>query len=485
MTKHFARSAFIMQINYMERRTGRQEPTYSVIKQYTQTEGAEAVKLYNLTGRTALPWQEALIYDILAVDENGKYLHEKFGYEVARRNGKGEVIVIRELYGLAKGEKIMHTAHLTSTSHSAWERLCGILDALDTPYYSIKKQGGELIRLEDGGTIWFRTRTAKGGLGEGVDLLVIDEAQEYTKEQQSALQYIVSDSHNRQTIMCGTPPTTKSAGTVFKDFRETCMTTADEFDIGWAEWSIEQRTSDVKNKDLWYETNPSLGLTLEESAIKNELADVNYDEIDFNIQRLGFWFTYELKSAISRADWDELLVDSLPKFKGRFNVGIKYSKDGESVSMAVAVRTEDGKVFIEVIGNMSVRDGNGWITKFLLAAAQGINKIIIDGAGKQQILADELKKAKLKNTVLPKVAEVVKANAEFEKNVFAGNIIRMEQPSLTRAVTNCQKRNIGSQGGFGYTPIYDDIDITLMDAIILAAWAIETYQEPKKQRIYY
>lgn len=466
------------------RRIGRQEPTYSIIRAYTKTEGADAIKLYNLTGRTALSWQEALIYDILAVDENGKYIHEKFGYEVPRRNGKGEVIVIRELYGLAKGEKIMHTAHLTSTSHSAWERLCGILDLLEVPYYSIKAKGSELISLENGGTIWFRTRTAKGGLGEGVDLLVIDEAQEYTKEQQSALQYIVSDSHNRQTLMCGTPPTAKSAGTVFKDFRETCMTTDEEFDIGWAEWSIEHQTPDVKNKDLWYETNPSLGLTLDESAIKNELADVNYDEIDFNIQRLGFWFTYELKSAISRADWDELLVDKLPKFKGRFDVGIKYSKDGESVSMALAVKTEDGHVFVEALGNMSVREGNGWIVQFLLAAADGINKVIIDGAGKQQILADELKDVKLTNTVLPKVAEVVKANAEFEKNVFNRTILRMEQPSLTRAVTNCQKRNIGSQGGFGYATIYDDIDITLMDAVILAVWAIETYKEPRKQKIY-
>ncbi|MCQ2530289.1 MAG: phage terminase family protein [Lachnospiraceae bacterium] len=468
----------------MEKRIGRQEPTYSVIKIYTQTEGTEAIKLYNLTGRTALPWQEALIYDILAVDENGKYVHEKFGYEVPRRNGKGEVIVIRELYGLAKGEKIMHTAHLTSTSHSAFERLCGILDMLDVTYYSIKAKGSELIRLENGGTIWFRTRTAKGGLGEGVDLLVIDEAQEYTKDQQSALQFIVTDSKNRQTLMCGTPPTVKSAGTVFKDFRETCMTTDEEFDIGWAEWSIEHRTTDVKNRDLWYETNPSLGLTLDETAIKNELADVNYDEVDFNIQRLGFWFTYELKSAISKADWDELLVNDLPKFKGKLDVGIKYSKDGESVSMAVAVKTEDGHVFVEVLGNMTVRDGNGWIIKFLLAAADGINKIIIDGAGKQQILADELKDVRMTNTVLPKVTEVVKANAEFEKNVFAGKLLRMEQPSLTRAVTNCQKRNIGSQGGFGYTPIYDDIDITLVDAVILAAWAIETFKEPKKQRIY-
>ena len=40
----------------------------------------------------------------------------------------------------------------------------------------------------------FRTRSSKGGLGEGYDLLVIDEAQEYTTDQETALKYIVTDS---------------------------------------------------------------------------------------------------------------------------------------------------------------------------------------------------------------------------------------------------------------------------------------------------
>lgn len=41
----------------MEGRKGRQDPTNSLILPYRTTEGDIAVKLYNLTGRTALPWQ--------------------------------------------------------------------------------------------------------------------------------------------------------------------------------------------------------------------------------------------------------------------------------------------------------------------------------------------------------------------------------------------------------------------------------------------
>ena len=62
----------------------------------------------------------------------------------------------------------------------------------------------------------FRTRTGTGGLGEGFDLLVIDEAQEYEADQESALKYVVTDSKNPQKqSFVGTPPTPISSGTIF------------------------------------------------------------------------------------------------------------------------------------------------------------------------------------------------------------------------------------------------------------------------------
>ena len=73
-----------------------------------------------------------------------------------------------------------------------------------------KQYGLEHIEISGGGIIDFRTRTNNGGLGEGFDLLVIDEAQEYTSKQESALLYTVSASKNPQTIMVGTPPTVTS-----------------------------------------------------------------------------------------------------------------------------------------------------------------------------------------------------------------------------------------------------------------------------------
>ena len=112
-------------------RKGRQTPTQSVTLPYTKTHGQEAVDLYNRTGRIAQEWQELLLYDILAENDDGLWVHTKFGYSVPRRNGKNEIVAIRELYGLFHGERILHTAHRTTTSGAAWKRLCDLLIKLD------------------------------------------------------------------------------------------------------------------------------------------------------------------------------------------------------------------------------------------------------------------------------------------------------------------------------------------------------------------
>lgn len=464
-------------------RSGRQEPTTSFVLPYEQTDGEIAVDLYELTGRTALEWQQGIIYDILAKNKDGKWTHTTFAFSVPRQNGKGEILIMRELYGLAIGERIMHTAHLTSTAHKAWERLCDILDMLGIPYRSIKAKGQEIIELTDGGRVEFRTRTNTGGLGETYDLLIIDEAQEYTTAQQSALKYVIAASANPQTIMTGTPPTPISSGTVFKTRRRDILA-GDRENSGWAEWSVDE-FSDPNDKELWYRTNPSLNLTeLDERSIKDEISTDEDGVIDFNIQRLGLWIKYNQKSAILKSEWEALQAKRLPEFTGHFNVGIKYARNGETVSMAVAIRTEDDKIFVEVIGSRPVREGNDWIIAFL-QKAKGTNRIVIDGAGSQEILAGELKTAKVKRVILPKVAEVKKANAAFMKNLYDDRLRHMTQPSLDSVVTNCEKRAIGTNGGFGFQAIRDQDDISIMDAVILAAWATEEYKEPHKQRAIY
>ena len=458
-------------------RSGRQTPTQSVVIPYAETRGQKAVELYNATGREAQEWQQLLIYDILAVNEEGLWTHTKFGYAVPRRNGKNEVVAIREMYGLDAGEHILHTAHRTTTSRAAWERLKRLLEEAGIQYKATGAIGMESIRMLDGGgRIDFRTRSSKGGLGEGFDLLVIDEAQEYQDDQETALKYVVSDSRNPQTIFCGTPPTPVSSGTVFMKMRDSVLQ-GNAVDTGWAEWSVGEQT-DPHDREAWYETNPSLGTILTERKI---LAEIGNDDMDFNIQRLGYWIRYNLKSAISKAEWEELAEKKLPKLTGQLYAGIKYGHDGKNVSLAIAAKAAGSKIFVEVVDCRPTRAGNAWILEFMAAAE--VAKVVVDGANGQQLLAGEMKEEKLKAPVLPTVKEIIVANAAFEQRLYAKTICHMNQPSLTRSVSNCEKRAIGSNGGFGYRSISETVDISLMDSVILASWICGESKEKKKQKI--
>lgn len=452
------------------KRIGNQVPTKSVFLPYRKSDYKKAVELYERTGREVFKWQINLLKPLLAHTTKGLYTHTKFGYSIPRRNGKNEVVLIREIYGLVEGQKILHTAHRTTTSHSAWERLkeavikCGFIEGVD--FSSQKALGRERIEFVTGGRVEFRTRTSSGGLGEGFDLLIIDEAQEYTEDQESALKYVVTDSANPQTIFCGTPPTPVSAGTVFMSFRDKALE-GNQKNTAWAEWSIEQQ-ADIRDKELWYLTNPSLGLIFTERSVEDEIGS---DEIDFCIQRLGLWLKYNQKSAISRNEWDSLKVAKLPELSGKLFVGIKYGSDGANVALSIASQTADENIFIEAIDCQSVRNGNSWIINFLNKTKANVDKIVIDGASGQKLLADEIKAAGIrKKLVLPTVKEIIVANSAWEQAIFAKSLQHMGQPSLREVVTNCEKRNIGSAGGFGYRSQLEDFDIALMDSAMLAHW---------------
>lgn len=465
---------------------GRQTPTGSFVLPYTETLGAQAVELYNRSGRTALEWQEIQIYDIMAQTGEGLWTHMKYGYSVPRRNGKSEILIMRAMWGLTHGERVLYTAHRTTTSHSAWEKIIERLAKAgfteDEDYKTTKQFGLERIEwLKGGGVANFRTRSSKGGLGEGYDLLIIDEAQEYTADQESALKYVVSDSQNPQTLMCGTPPTAVSSGTVFANFRQTVLSGCG-VDSGWAEWSIPEM-SDAADVELWYETNPSLGAILTERKIRSELSG---DAIDANIQRLGLWLRYNQKSAISEQEWDALLLEGAPKLdrSPQIFIGVKYAKGTGSVSMSVSVKTDDGKIFVESVDCRSARDGSAWLIGYM--QNPHVKAVVIDGASGQSLLAKDMKEAGVKvRPILPKVGEVIESFALFEQSVFDGTICHADQPALRQIVSNCEHRAIGSSGGFGYNSILAGADVSLLESAVLAHWACAKAKKKKPQKITY
>ena len=479
----------------MNERIGNQTPTQAVVCPYEVSKGADAVAIYEESGRHAQEWQKLLITNIMAVNEDGLWTHQRYGYEVPRQNGKGEVLTMRELWGLRNGENICHTAHKTSTSHAAFVRLIKLLSdsgyvelgrkkkgRIDPAksYKATKQYGLEQIFLTGGGQIVFRTRTEAGGIGESFDLLVIDEAQEYTSAQQSALIYTIAASHNPQTVFCGTPPTVTSKGDVFVSYRNKVLS-GNAIDAGWSEWSVYQKPDNIMDVELWYETNPSLGIVLRERTIRSE--DVSND-LDFTIQRLGYWHSYELKSEITQAEWQLLKVKRLPVLKGKMFAGVKFGADGVNASLSIGIKTAEGKVFLETIGCKPQAKGFDWLVSFISNA--DIYAVAIDGKGKAELLSDALKTAHTKAKILiPPYGDIITAFAGFRQAIDTEEIQHAGQPAVVQAISNCEKRMIGTNGAFGYRSIKKDVDVSIVESMAIAYWLCASTKEKRKQKIGY
>ena len=235
--------------------------------------------------------------------------------------------------------------------------------------------------------------------------------------------------------------------------------------------------TDPHDVAAWYETNPSLGLILTERKIEDEIGP---DVVDFNIQRLGLWLRYNQKSAISEKQWEALQVQPLPTLKGKLFAGIKYGQAGE-VALSIAVKTTDDRIFVESIDCRPARAGNDWILAFLAGA--DVAAVAVDGASGQQLLAEAMKEARLGNPLLPTVKQVISANALFEQGVESKRLCHAGQPSLAQIAANCEKRAIGTGGGFGYRSILEGAAMEVLDSAILAYGQAGEAKEPRRQRV--
>ena len=133
------------------KRLGNQQPTQSVFVSNRNSLYKEAVFLYEKSSRKAQKWQINLLKPMLARTVKGLWFQTNFGYAVPRRNGKNEVVAMRELFGLAS-EKRFSTRAQTITSHTvlSGSACCSIAKI---QHESLRAAGRERIDTESGGRL--------------------------------------------------------------------------------------------------------------------------------------------------------------------------------------------------------------------------------------------------------------------------------------------------------------------------------------------
>lgn len=425
-------------------------------------------------------WQRTVLDAWLGRDERDRFTALSCGLSVPRQNGKNAVIEVRELYGLvATGEKFLHTAHEVKTARKAFLRLASYFEderrhpELAEMVVSIRRTNGqEGIYLDNGGTIEFSARSRGAARGFTVDTVVLDEAQELTDDQIEALMSTMAAAPSgvRQLIYTGTPPGPGSPGTVFPRVRKQAIEDPGEH-LSWHEWSVEE-IGDVSDRRRWYETNPAMGIRLDEEFTENECATMTPD--GFARERLGWWAPTSADSVVKPEQWRELLTND-PPMEGRLAYGVKFSVDGERVAYAAAVKPKGADPYVELVGVESMSRGTTWLANWLLERKRKIAVVVVDGKSNTDNLVTKLEEGRFprKGVKVAGTAGMVAATTRMVDAIKEKKVSHIEQRALDDSVTHSVRRNIGSDGGWAWGSS-GEWDSTPVEAASLALWGVMT-----------
>lgn len=483
-------------------KTGRQEPTYSVIGNYAYSYGAEVVEMFEEEGgATFYPSQKMELELMLARDRNGEPSALTIGISKPRQNGKSYAARYYAVYmSVFEHRQVLYSAHHSTTTNKMFSAICNLFESPERyPDFAadVKKishvRGYEGIYfndwkdddgiVHDGGCIEFATRTNSGSRGGTYSVIVIDEAQELTKEQQEAMLPVISAASNvsdvekmPQQIFVGTPPNASCHGTVFTDMHNTAHS-AEKGNVWWLEWSIisnnlEQTICDAQTAlELAYETNPAMGYRIAEKTILNEYETMSLD--GYARERLGWWTPItqqRVDLAIDADVWNACASDER-KPEGKTAYGVKFSPDGAEVCLCGAVIHDDGIARISLIERKPTGYGTQWLADWLNARYTQASCVVIDGRNGVDVLVDKITGTwKYKGSVIRPTSKEVIAAVSLVMDSLNEKTLTWYKPQdmLRDSALSAIKRPISGGWGFGGE------DSAPIEACALALWGAKT-----------
>lgn len=430
-------------------------------------------------------WQRHVLNTWMRRSKSGRWAAGRWGISVPRQNGKNGILEMVELYFMvALGLKILHTAHEVKTARKAFVRLCSFFEnerqfpELAGMVKEIRRTNGqEAIVLDNGGSVEFIARSKGSGRGFTVDVLVCDEAQEYSEDAQAALLPTISSapSGDPLQIMIGTPPSQSMDGFVFTRMRQQGVAKGPAGRLAWCEWSVEGDI-DVADRDLWFATNPALGIRLNLDTLVDEFEAMTPER--FARERLGMWMSDSQISVIPANLWDAANVGVAPD-GDIAAIGVDMNPERTLVRVCVAVLT-DGGVFVE----LADLDGAEWSTDgvvdWLASRAKRRVPVVMDAFSPVATIEPLLRSRNVKVWKLSG-SELLQACGGFYDAVVRDKALSHSgQEQLADAVAGARKRKLGDAGGFKWDRKSLDVDLTPLVAATCARFG--AVKKPKRAR---
>lgn len=463
-------------------KTGRQTPTFQAIGDYAYTYGTEVVEMFEEDGgATFYPSQKYEMDLLLSRNADGSPASLTIGISKPRQNGKSYAARYYAVYmSVFEHRQVLYSAHHSSTTNKMFKALCDLFEsperypdfASDVKHIS-HARGYEGLYFNDwkdengnihtGGCIEFATRTNSGSRGGTYSVIIIDEAQELTADQQEGMLPVISAASEvtdvakmPQQIFIGTPPGPACRGTVFAEMHKAAH--EEQGTSWWLEWGVDDKnivetlnSPDIAIK-LAYETNPAMGYRIAEKTVLNEFDTMSPD--GFARERLGWWsptLQNKVDYAIPAEIWDACGSDEL-KPEGKTAYGVKFTADGSEVSLCGAVIPAAGKARISLIDRQPTGRGTQWLADWLNARYTKACCVVIDGRNGADVLLDKISDTwKIKGSVIRPTAREVVASVGILTDALNEQTVTWfrKQETLRDSAITSTKRPIGGGWGFG------------------------------------
>ena len=438
---------------------------------YSKTVGDIAADAAPSMGYDLLGWQRLALCDLGAVGEDGKWVHPRAGLSVERQQGKSVLLVVWASFLAAMlGYKVLFTEHNYSTTCEMLERFRDVFGARPRDrargragwkglLSAVSSQTGqEWMQFSSGGVIQFSTRTKTSRLGFSFDVVFYDEGQELTGVHTQVINPTTTSGakHNLQIVYSGTPTRAGSPAEVFRDVREQAWEGGPKAsDLFWLEYGVEE-VGDIWDESRWWGVMPSLGYHADVRAIRAGMKDM--DELGAAQEYLGYWLPAAEQAdppVIGRELWAKRLVEAAPAPAPgeRVAYGLRFSADGATMALAGAVLPRGSScAHVELIDVGPTSRGTARVAAWLAARPNKACSVAVDGRAGAGAVCDALAEMGMpKGYVIRPTADqaVTAANLVLE-GCSSGTLTHIKDPALDLSAETSWRRQIGSQGGWGF-----------------------------------
>jgi hypothetical protein len=408
-----------------------------------------------------------MLRSMLGLNEEGRWQSFEFGLSAPRQNGKGEVLLARELFGLFELDErfIVHSAHEFKTSVRHFKRIEEVIRRNPDLLAQMKRSpvgqqrivgflyshGDESVELQNGAKIEFRTRTKSGLKGvDDVSLLVLDEAQILSEWAHGTMVPTLRAStaeRGPQLVYAGNAPDKDKDdhAIVWTRVRERGVEGDDE-SLVYHEYSLDYETPDevpedvARDPDVWREVNWAMGRgRIQETHMVKEARVLGWRQFITELLNVGDYPDTDLvgNSEISLEKWlegedaESVMVDP---------VCIAFDvSPARRTTITAAGLNERGRKMVETI---HCREGTGWVPERLaeLCSSHEVMELVCDGFGPANAIADRIEEQTGLDVRRLKTGEYADACGQFATAVEEDDLVHLGQDELNTSVRGARVR---------------------------------------------